>query len=304
MHLAGYYLETCGRDFHMVRTPDCIVGDMHCFDWFLLMIAWNGCVSACRLCLPTDSMPKSPALRETCGTDSGLYSAELGHEASSLRPHSDPEDELETDWDAEFEDYVGISAPLYQVVEGVFNIPAQKFFRRQVFQAVRQLLSMLAGDVIDVYLVEQLKSLRTEHTIARMIHMLKSALWPGGKWFGSLGSIAAARPSSRGGRPTGIDKDKYLEPLLRPPDEEEMVERMRHRLITQATPAFTHLLGKSTYLEGMQDVFDMLQLPTFVTQLGYGVMEIAVLALYPELKDIFRRIHGPDKAHRDGGPAS
>lgn len=63
---------------------------------------------------------------------------------------------------------------------------------------------MLAGDVIDVYLIEQLKSLRTEHTIARMIHTLKSALWPGGKWFGSLGPIAEARGAlNRGGRPKG-----------------------------------------------------------------------------------------------------
>lgn len=82
-------------------------------------------MQACHLCPHTDSMPKSPA-------NGSLYSNELGHEGSSLRPHSDPEDDLETDWDAEFEDYVGISAPLYQVVEGVFNIPAQKFFRRQV----------------------------------------------------------------------------------------------------------------------------------------------------------------------------
>lgn len=36
------------------------------------------------------------------------------------------------DWDTEFEDYSGISGPLYEVVESIFALPAQRFFRRQV----------------------------------------------------------------------------------------------------------------------------------------------------------------------------
>ena len=69
---------------------------------------------------------------------------------------------------------------------------------------MRQLLSLLAGDVIDVYLVERLKSIRTEHCIARWIHFMKSALWPGGKWFASLGPYAAARDAQNAGkRPQG-----------------------------------------------------------------------------------------------------
>ena len=85
---------------------------------------------------------------------------------------------------------------------------------------------------------------------------------------------------------------------MEPPDEEEMAERLRHRLIIQAPPAFTRLVGRGTYLRGMRDIHDMLQLPTFLTQIGYGVLEIAVLALYPELKDFFGRIH------REGGMSS
>lgn len=32
----------------------------------------------------------------------------------------------------EFDDYSGISAPLYEVADAIFDFPAQKFFRRQV----------------------------------------------------------------------------------------------------------------------------------------------------------------------------
>ena len=96
----------------------------------------------------------------------------------------------------------------------------------------------------------------------------------------------------------GIQKDKYLEPMLQPTDEAEMAERLKHRLTGQAPPAFTSLVGRSTYQKGMRDIHDMLQLPTFVTQIGYGVLEIGVLALYPELRDFFSRIH------RDGAAPS
>lgn len=43
----------------------------------------------------------------------------------------------------------------------------------------------------------------------------------------------------------------------------------------------------------MRDVFDMLQSDTFVRQLGYGVLEIAAVHLFPELKPLFRSLqHG------------
>ena len=37
----------------------------------------------------------------------------------------------------------------------------------------------------------------------------------------------------------------------------------------------------------------MLQSPTFCLQLGYGVLEIAIVHLFPELKPLFRSLqHG------------
>ena len=54
---------------------------------------------------------------------------------------------------------------------------------------MRQVLSFLAGDAIDVYLNEKIKRLRSEHTLARMIHSLKSTLWPSGVWFTKTSEI-------------------------------------------------------------------------------------------------------------------
>lgn len=45
---------------------------------------------------------------------------------------------------------------------------------------------------------------------------------------------------------------------------------------------------------GVQDVFDMLQSPTFVMQLGYGILEILVVNTFPELKTLFRGLEQGD----------
>ena len=79
-----------------------------------------------------------PLIRFQAGHDaytigSSMQVNKQGQGASSLRllPSVD-DDDMATDWDAEFEDCAGVSAPLYRVVECVFDMPAQKFFRRQV----------------------------------------------------------------------------------------------------------------------------------------------------------------------------
>ncbi len=45
---------------------------------------------------------------------------------------------------------------------------------------------------------------------------------------------------------------------------------------------------------GVQDVFDMMQSPTFVMQLGYGILEILTVNVFPEMKTIFRSLEAGD----------
>ena len=53
----------------------------------------------------------------------------------------------------------------------------------QVYGVARQMLSLVAGGAIDEYILSQLKALRQEHQLARLIHSLQISLWPGGVWF-------------------------------------------------------------------------------------------------------------------------
>ena len=50
----------------------------------------------------------------------------------------------------------------------------------------RQMLSLVAGGAIDEYILSQLRALRQEHQLARLIHSLQITLWPGGTWFQRL----------------------------------------------------------------------------------------------------------------------
>lgn len=51
--------------------------------------------------------------------------------------------------------------------------------------------------------------------------------------------------------------------------------------------------GMAAARSGMTDLFEMMQSPTFVQQLGYGVLRIALLSFFPELRPLFQQIeHG------------
>ena len=95
-------------------------------------------------------------------------------------------------------------------------------------------------------------------------------------------------------RCSGIQFDTYLDAAAEQPDAEEVARKLHDRLLLHPPAAIVRLvrlLGRGSYMKAMKDVYDLLQLPTFVRQIGYGVVEIVLLALFPELKDLFAKIH-------------
>jgi len=208
----------------------------------------------------------------------------------------------------------GISAPLYELVDCVFQLQTRGFFRRQVYAVARQVLSMAIGDAIDVYLLAKLSLLRQESTIGRVIQIIQSSLWPGGTWFQRTPQFKALHPEvsqynfeeelmsptgrdgpRSGGDPgPGMQADKYLIPAGPPPlDEEEVREAVWELLLKKAPSPLIRLVGKTPYNQGVQDLYEMIQSPTFMKQLGYGLLEIAALHLCPELKGLFQNLDSP-----------
>lgn len=64
----------------------------------------------------------------------------------------------------------------------------------QILGLARQLLSLVAGGAIDDWLAQQLRTLRQEHTLSRLILSLQASLWPGGTWFLNLQEPPPVRP--------------------------------------------------------------------------------------------------------------
>mmetsp|Transcript_13710 Transcript_13710/g.41406 ORF Transcript_13710/g.41406 Transcript_13710/m.41406 type:complete len:1265 (+) Transcript_13710:304-4098(+) len=190
---------------------------------------------------------------------------------------------------AEWEDSTGVSAPLYEVVDVVFELGSRGFFRRQIFTVARQALSLVAGGAIDVFLAGQLRLLRQEHTLARAIHGIQAALWPGGIWF--MYRPEYPKRPIKTPEEWAMTPEKYLVDETPPPlDEDEIREALQQTLRARAPPALVSLVGRPAYSRGVQDIFDLLQSPTFLLQLGYGILEILAVSAFPELKPLFRQL--------------
>ena len=50
--------------------------------------------------------------------------------------------------------------------------------------------------------------------------------------------------------------------------------------------AVVQLIGRRTYEKGMGDLYELLQSPVLLRQVGYGLAEVVVAGLFPELKGL------------------
>eukprot|EP00887_Chlorella_sp_A99_P005446 scaffold1.g5446.t1 len=169
----------------------------------------------------------------------------------------------------------GVSAPLYDMVDCLFQLQTRGFFRRQVLSVARQALSLMAGDAIDDFVLARLRLLRQEHTIGRAISLLQVSLWPGGVWHsrtpaaaaaaaevearrrqqeqagsgsadGTAASDSQAQPAAAPGQEV-MQAEAFLDPGPAPLDEEEIREAVAELLLRRAPGALVRLLGKAAY---------------------------------------------------------
>ena len=181
----------------------------------------------------------------------------------------------------------------------------------------RQMLSLLAGDAIDMFLVSKLRSLTSEHSIARAILSVHTALWPGGVWFAwsnqqqqqrqaqqqqqgdtdVKATVREAPPPPEPWVPTwlpppAMQADRFLEPAALPDDGEEMRRKALEVMLGKCPAAVTALLGQRNYCKSMNELHSMLQSSTFTLQIGYGILEASLLAHFPELGEWLDDLRG------------
>ncbi|KAA6429701.1 MAG: phox domain-containing [Trebouxia sp. A1-2] len=220
-----------------------------------------------------------------------------GPRRATLEPHPNPfvraaEGEGAQSSGLDAEENMGISSPLYQIIDVVFDLRARGFLRRQAFGVARQMLSLVAGSAIDEYLLSQMRLLRQPHTMARIIHALQTKLWPGGVWFQHTDHYHQQHPpGSPNRRRPHLTAEHYTDVDSAPPlDEDEIQEAVYSLLVNKAPPVLVRLIGRDCYKHGVDDLFEMIQSRTFIYQLGYGIIKIFVVNIFPELRPLFRQM--------------
>ncbi|KAL8205205.1 hypothetical protein R6Q57_008756 [Mikania cordata] len=214
-----------------------------------------------------------------------------------------------------------VNVPLLNLVDKIFPLNRRGWLRRQVFWISKQILQLMMEDAIDGWLLRQIHWLRRESMVAQGIHWIQEVLWPEGTFFLKL-------------RTSQTDSFQSNETSCRAPSSsknnigsfEEQLEAARRasdikKMIFKGAPtALVSLIGQKQYKRSAKDIYYFLQvnhiLYGFLTymydiltikygrhvqsavclkQLGYGLLELALITVFPELQDIISNVHEKKK---------
>ncbi|XP_068654387.1 uncharacterized protein [Aristolochia californica] len=190
-----------------------------------------------------------------------------------------------------------VSVPLLNLVDKIFQLNRRGWLRRQVFWISKQILQLMMEDAIDDWLLRQIHWLRRDDVIALGIRWVQDILWPNGKFFLKLElksddeTQSGQKPSSSASR-VGSDKvpkpgsfEAQLEATRRASDVKKMI-------LGGAPTALVSLIGHKQYKRCAKDIYFFLQSTICIKQLAYCGLELILISVFPELRDLVQEIHG------------
>ncbi|KAM1760352.1 hypothetical protein COP1_003176 [Malus domestica] len=156
----------------------------------------------------------------------------------------------------------------------------------------KQILQLMMEDAIDDWLMRQIHWLRREDVIASGIHWLKDVLWPNGTFFLRIGNVQddnqnpLHNASHLGGRKAA-----------KPGSFEQQLEAARRasdikKMLFDGTPtALVSLIGHRQYRRCARDIYYFTQSTICIKQLAYAILELSLVSIFPELRDLIVDIH-------------
>ena len=75
-----------------------------------------------------------------------------------------------------------MTAPILELIEGLFQLDTKDWLRRQVVGVTKQLFEVFVGSRVEKFLMNKIKMLCTEETVASIVDSITDALWPNGIW--------------------------------------------------------------------------------------------------------------------------
>ncbi|XP_008236695.1 PREDICTED: uncharacterized protein LOC103335464 [Prunus mume] len=185
-----------------------------------------------------------------------------------------------------------VSVPLLNLVDKVFQLKRRGWLRRQVFWISKQILQLMMEDAIDDWLLTQIHWLRREDTIASGIRWLKDVLWPNGTFFLRVGNAQDGNEnpfqniSQLGG--SKADKLGSFEQQLEAARRASDIKKM----LFDGTPtALVSLIGHKQYRRCARDIYYFTQSTICVKQLAYAILELSLVSIFPELRDLVLDVH-------------
>ncbi|KAI3525388.1 hypothetical protein L1887_04149 [Cichorium endivia] len=184
-----------------------------------------------------------------------------------------------------------VSVPLLNLVDKIFQLNRRGWLRRQVFWISKQILQLMMEDAIDDWLLRQIHWLRRDDIVAHGIRWIKDVLWPEpeGIFFtrlntqnqtGSQDTPKTATHSS--GKQASFEEQ--LEAARRASDVKKMI-------FNGAPSTLVSLIGHNQYKRCAKDVYYFLQSAVCLKQLAYGLLELVIITVFPELHDIVTDVH-------------
>ncbi|CAL5377276.1 unnamed protein product [Camellia sinensis] len=206
----------------------------------------------------------------------------------------------------------------------MFQLKRKGWLRRQVFWISKQILQLMMEDAIDDWLLGQIQWLRRDDVIAQGIQWVQDigsakliVLWPDGTFFLRLNShteIDDCEPHQRSFQTTRSRASKLgsfeqqLEAAHRASDIKKMIFNSCVNWIqgswigTQLTTYLVHssdgaptalvsLIGHKQYHRTAGDIYYFLQSTICLKQLAYGILELVLVSVFPELRDLVLDIH-------------
>ncbi|KAF8410591.1 hypothetical protein HHK36_003123 [Tetracentron sinense] len=191
-----------------------------------------------------------------------------------------------------------VSMPLLSLVDKIFQLKRRGWLRRQVFWISKQILQLMMEDAIDDWILRQIHWLRRDDNIAEGIHWVQDVLWPNGTFFlkleNSQGEIDDTqfylKPEHIADHLAGnkVPKPGSFELQLEASRRAKDVKKM---ILGGAPTALVSLIGHKQYRRCAKDIYYFLQSTICVKQLAYGMLELLLVSVFPELRDLILDVH-------------
>ncbi|KAK7400843.1 hypothetical protein VNO78_12151 [Psophocarpus tetragonolobus] len=193
-----------------------------------------------------------------------------------------------------------VSVPILNLVDNIFQLKKRGWIRRHVYWMSKQILQLVMEDAIDDWLLRQIHWLRREEIISQGIRWVQDVLWPGGKFFlrvetpQIISNNSDQKPSQTlsrsGGSNTTKSESGSFEQQLEAARRASDIKKL---LFDGAPTTLVSLIGHKQYRRCARDIYYFSQSNTCVKQLAYAILELVLVSIFPEMRDVVLSIHQP-----------